>query len=93
MKPLVFVDLAEAEKDAAARFYQDREPGLGQSFLEEIQAAASWIAQHPEGWPLIDKNFRRCQLEGFPYYLIYRITSDYILVIHQKRRPDSWRKR
>jgi plasmid stabilization system protein ParE len=45
---LVFWDEeALAEADAAAKFYQQRQVGLGKRFLDNLAKAVSGIARHP----------------------------------------------
>jgi hypothetical protein len=38
------------ELEAAAVWYEDRQPGLGGDFLEEYQATVSRILAAPERW-------------------------------------------
>jgi hypothetical protein len=44
-----FVETAEAELDAALRYYEG-EPGLGAEFLTEVISVVNRIAEFPEAW-------------------------------------------
>ncbi|RII26925.1 MAG: hypothetical protein CXR30_15995 [Geobacter sp.] len=53
MKPIVMHPAAEAEMRAAAGFYQECQPGLGDRFLDEVLLAAGRIRHNPTAWPAI----------------------------------------
>ena len=79
-----FHPLAEEELIEQASFYDNRVPGLGAIFLDEIEAIAA--TQGTRGLPL-----RR-----FPHSLIYAAEDARIWVLavaHQKRKPGYWRQR
>ncbi len=42
-----FLFPAEEEMHEAARFYEDRSPGLGRDFLDEVEHATESILKHP----------------------------------------------
>ena len=41
---------AARELREAARYYEDRVPGLGFDFLQEVRAAIRRILMHPAAW-------------------------------------------
>lgn len=50
---------------------------------------------HPDAWHLLDARFRRCQLTGFPYGVIYEKVGDDLIIVavaHLHREPDYWRR-
>ena len=53
---------AEEELIAAARFYDERVPGLGADFLNEFDAAVEEIITHPTRWRKVEADFRRVLL-------------------------------
>jgi toxin ParE1/3/4 len=86
---------AAREIRAAARYYQDRVPGLGFEFITEVRAAIRRILAHPQAWCPLGDEFRRCRTSRFPYGIIYTIEADNILlvsVMHLHRQPESWRE-
>lgn len=87
---------AENEFDAARDFYDEREFGLGEGFLEEVYSTISRIVDHPNSWPRYSHRTRRCLCNRFPYSIIYRSTDNKVTiyaVAHQKRKPGYWKDR
>ena len=96
MKPITFHPDAEAEINEAARYYEDRSPGLGSELLGEVERALGLISRNPEACQRVGRRARRRSLWRFPYNLIYAVYPDRIRIVafaHQKRRPFYWRKR
>ncbi len=93
---LVFWDEeALAEADAAAKFYQQRQVGLGKRFLDNLAKAVSGIARHPCLYRQ-RCNIRKCKLPHFPYGVVYRIEADTIQIIavmHLRQEPGYWKHR
>ncbi len=90
-----FLRPAVREAKEAARFYEERIPGLGFEFIAELRSALRRILAHPQAWCPLDERFRRCRATRFPFGLIYTIEGDEILIVsvmHLHRHPDSWRK-
>lgn len=96
MRKVTFHPEADAEVTEAARYYETGSPGLGFSFLMELQASIEQILTNPKAYQLVGAEVRRKPLRRFPYSLIYAIEPDRIRVVavaHQKRRPHYWRSR
>jgi plasmid stabilization system protein ParE len=96
VKPITFHREAEAEIHEAARYYEDRSPGLGSDLLGEVERALTLISRNPEACQRVGRRVRRRSLWRFPYNLIYAVYPDRIRILavaHQKRRPFYWRKR
>lgn len=88
-----FHRLAEDELNEAARYYDREEPGLGSSFLEEVDRCLQSLATHPEAGPILRGVVRRRLLRRFPYALLYKIKPGGIrilAVMNLKRRPAYW---
>ena len=86
---------AAREVREAARYYEEKVPGLGFDFITEVRAAIRRILAHPEAWCPLDDEFRRCRTSRFPYGLIYTIETDHILIVSVmdlRRHPETWRK-
>jgi plasmid stabilization system protein ParE len=96
MKTVVMHPSAEREMNAAARFYEERSPGLGGLLLDELERGIRRIAEHPEAWSVVSPTVRRCLLVEFPFGILYRIEPHriYVLaVMHLRREPDFWKSR
>ena len=57
---------AVREVKEAARYYEERVPGLGFEFIAEVRACIRRILAHPQAWCPLDKEFRRCRTARFP---------------------------
>jgi len=91
-----FLDAAQREQDDAVEWYNQREPGLGWEFLDELDRSIHLITSFPLAWPEINSGIRRCLLARFPYGIIYGIDEDLIVVVavaHLRRRPRYWADR
>lgn len=96
--------LAEAvrEAQAAARWYERREVGLGQTFNERLVERARQAEALPGGGRLErsappEHDLRWFDLKQFPYALLIGKTADgarlVLAVAHHKRRPGYWSAR
>jgi hypothetical protein len=84
------------ELEAAALWYEERQPGLGGDFLEEYQATLHRILKEPERWRKIRGDNRKLNFHCFPYALVYSVQADTLCVkavMHLHRRPFYWRHR
>ena len=91
-----FHELAEAELNETATYYESEVSGLGIAFLDEIQRTLKLIRERPASAPRIYKFIRRKLLRRFPYSVMYSVSGDSIQILaiaNQKRRPFYWRGR
>jgi plasmid stabilization system protein ParE len=89
-------EVAEAEINEAADFYDLESAGLGNVFIDEIQRALQSIIDFPDAAPLIQVRVRKRQVSKFPYSLMYSARENEIRILavaHHKRRPFYWRGR
>ncbi|HEU0078880.1 MAG TPA: type II toxin-antitoxin system RelE/ParE family toxin [Longimicrobiaceae bacterium] len=96
MKPVGFTEEAEADAREASAFYAGRSPGLEGEFTAELDRVLALLAENPEIGVPVSGGLRRLLLRRFPYYLLYRVEEDVILVLavgHHSRRPGYWRDR
>lgn len=87
---------AAKELTSSIEYYEDKSKGLGEEFLDEVEAAISLILTHPKTGSLITKEDRRILLSRFPYGLIYDVSNEIITinaVMHLSRRPKYWKSR
>lgn len=88
-----FHRLAELELLDAASYYDVESPGLGLSFLDEVEACLKRVMDQPEIGRVVLGAVRRRLLPRFPYALLYSIGPDEIrilAVMNLKRRPMYW---
>jgi hypothetical protein len=91
-----FLPIAAAELEDAVEWYNGKRSGLGEEFRTEVGRAVDRILIFPEGWARVSRRARRCQLDRFPYGVIYQVRADMILVVaimHFSRKPGYWHGR
>jgi len=91
-----FHESAETELNEAAEYYESQVKGLGNAFLNDVQATIGFIQANPESSPRIFKVVRNYLLRRFPYSILYSNKENVINILaiaHQKRRPYYWRVR
>lgn len=93
---LCFAPEATQELIEARAWYDERREGLGDAFQRAFEATAETVTLHPERYPVHYSSSRRVFVRDFPYFLLYRVVGDVILVqgcIHFARDPSIWRRR
>jgi hypothetical protein len=90
---------ARAELRAAALWYDERRPGLGDDFIAEVSSMLDKIAEVPASFPIwpgtsrAPLSIRRAIVNRFPYVIAFEMQSEHTLVLsisHAKRRPLHW---
>src|SRR5579862_9246379 len=87
---------ADEELEAAAQWYEDRQPGLGDVFLDQFEATLRRILPEPERWRKIRGENRKLNFHQFPYAIVYSVSSETLYikaVMHLHRRPFYWSER
>lgn len=87
---------ARAEADAAAAFYNEKQPGLARRFLDNLEETLHRIQRHPQAYREVTGEIRKCRVAHFPYGVIYRVRADtmeIIAVMHLRRSPGYWKTR
>jgi plasmid stabilization system protein ParE len=87
---------ADQELSEHALFYERREPGLGERFIDEIDAGIAILVLQPRIGQQFEEEFRYFVLDEFPFSLVYRIEPEKIWIVavaHQSRRPGYWHER
>ncbi len=87
---------AEEELAAAARWYEARQPGLGDGFLDDFERTLRRILEAPDRWHFVRGNNRKLNFDRFPCAVIYSVENDglYIkAVMDLRRRPFYWKDR
>ena len=87
---------AEDEFAEALVWYSQRSLRAATDFDHELNQAIEQISAAPDRFPTFDKRHRFYLLRRFPYFVLYRIEANSILVVaiaHTSRKPDYWRDR
>jgi plasmid stabilization system protein ParE len=93
---LEFVSEALDEAEAATKYYEEIQPGLGLRFREALETVTQAIMSQPLLWRERIGGFRRVNLPGFPFYISYFLRGHKILIAaiaHSSRYPDYWKHR
>lgn len=87
---------ADEELEAVALWYEERQSGLGDDFLNEFERTLNRIVAEPERWHKIRGENRKLNFNRFPYAIVYSIRAETIYikaVMHLHRRPFYWKHR
>ena len=87
----------EAEQDLADAYawYEERRPGLGEEFLNCVDACLEAIRRTPEIHATAHENYRRGLVRRFPYAIFYEYAKETVTVygvFHTSRHPGKWRQ-
>ena len=91
-----FLLAARAELEEAIAYYDSELPGLGFEFSNEVEHALERIEHFPRAWSPLSQRVRRCQVNRFPYSVIYEARSGVLIVVaiqNNHRKPEGWRSR
>ncbi|MBX9622305.1 MAG: type II toxin-antitoxin system RelE/ParE family toxin [Gemmataceae bacterium] len=96
-KPVDYLRLADAEVQAARRWYARRGGAwLVARFAAALSDAEARVSANPSLWSPDQYGTRACRLKKFPYRLIYVEEPARVLVLavaHDRRRPGYWVRR
>lgn len=92
---------ARRELKHDATWYERRQAGLGERFLDSVRQAFQRIVDDPQTLPRdlpkrSRRDIRRCEVRGFSYQVVFEIRYDEIVVLavaHSSRRPGYWARR
>ena len=87
---LVVREAAEEDIAEAARWYEQRSPGLGGEFLRAVDVTLAEIVRMPERYPVVRGRARCALLRRFPYGVYFVATPDLVSVVaclHARRDP------
>jgi plasmid stabilization system protein ParE len=94
--PLDFHPAVRDEIEDAQRWYEQRQPGLGRDFLDEVERVLTAITANPARFGFSDGDIREGLLTRFPFAIYYRVLSNRIRVLalyHTSRNPLGWKSR
>ena len=89
---------AEADVMEAALWYEQRNPGLGEEFVAELNQAITPLLENPFAFPVIRRRHevRRALMRRFPYKIFFTLENDTVFihaVLHGHRHDRHWKAR
>src|SRR5262249_2400886 len=89
---------AEHDIDLGYAWYEAQHTGLGQRFLNAVEACLQAICRMPKAARVIRGSYRRAVVRGFPYLVIYDYdepndTVIVYVVFHTSQDPARWQQR
>lgn len=87
---------ALAEYAEAAGFYEERAPGLGREFYEEVQRVLRLVGENPGLGSPFAAPYQRAYCRRFPFAVVYREDEGVVwvqAVMHLRRKPGYWKDR
>ncbi|OFX54863.1 MAG: hypothetical protein A2046_07070 [Bacteroidetes bacterium GWA2_30_7] len=74
-------------------WYEEKQIGLGEDFLQNVEMCINSISQNPFLFQIKYKNVRMALTERFPYGIFYFVENNKIIVLsifHLSRNPKLW---
>ena len=96
MTALVLRPDAVLDLRAAARWYEEQQPGLGDRFSAQLAATFDRIRAFPTRFRCIDGPVRRALVRQLPHSVGFIAEPSRVVVLsvfHQHRDPTVWRER
>ena len=94
---LVLLPEAEADLDEAIDHYIDEASAAVAADLQrEVRRVAALLCEWPSLGHKVGVRARAFGLKRFPYQLVYRLTTDAVVIVaiaHERRDPRYWRGR
>ena len=93
---LIIAPEAAVDIDEAYGWYEYQRDGLGEEFLNCVDACVEAIRRMPEMHSKVHEDYRRGLVRRFPYAIFYEYADDAVTiycVFHTARDPDKWRQR
>ena len=84
---------AERKLNQAFHYYQEKSPGLGIAFLEELDECLKVLVRNPLIYRIRFDQVRRVNLKRFPYAVFYEVVANVVFVnqiIHGSSNPEYW---
>jgi plasmid stabilization system protein ParE len=93
---LAFHTLAREEVREAYQYYESEQKGLGQQFIDKLDALFNLLLENPHLFAKDFEEVRKAPMKKFPFSVYYEIVGDKIFVysvFHQSRKPEDWKRR
>lgn len=94
--PLRFHPRVAGDLEAAAKWYDDISPDLGNRFRAAVDSRLDAVELRPESFGMVDPPLRVSRVERFPYLIIFEhsgLATEVLGVFHTASDPNKWRAR
>ena len=95
-RPVVLRVEASQDVEDARDYYNTRQAGLGQVFLNRLNEVVARIGDMPEQYGRAWQQVRAVRIRRFPYVAYYQILDAHIevlAVMHGSRDQSAWQSR
>lgn len=91
---VIISSIAEKELQESFDWHEEQRAGLGERFLNQIEAAITTVGNNPKLFPVKVGPYRRYVVSTFPFVLVYEFIPEeqliYILhVFHASQNPEK----
>jgi len=96
MTELILLLQAETDIQSAFSRYEDYQPGRGEVFIRQLDAAFTLLRKHPEVAPVYAGPYRRMLMREFPFGIFYEAQPTRIIiaaVMDLRQDPQSIRRK
>jgi plasmid stabilization system protein ParE len=93
---LIIKPLAERDITETYQWYNEKQAGLGDDFLNELERSLDFIKANPNQYQIRYKEVRMTKVRRFPICLHYTLTEHLIFVhavLSTSRNPRIWKER
>ena len=81
MFEVIIEEHAAVEIEEIYYWYENKSPGLGERFKEDFDKKIKILFTHPHTFSFITPRHRRVPLKKFPYFIIYRIIEETVIIL------------
>ena len=96
MRAVIYIPEASDDVVTSYQWYEGREHGLGEDFLQSIESCVTTILRHPQAFHQVEGGFRRAVMHRFPYAVFFKQREDALViyaVFHCSQHPQKWKAR
>lgn len=94
---IVFTESARRDISESNQWFLDKSgAALAERFVDSLENCVTRIADKPESFAVVYKDYRHGMLSAFPYLVTFRIKGkaiEILAVTHGSRNPDIWKRR
>ncbi len=92
--PYLLHEKAHEEYIEAYEWYEEKQKGLGDRFMNQVERKLYQISEHPEYYGKRQNNYREAKVENFPFVIVYEFLGKKKLIhisaiYHSKRNPKK----
>jgi plasmid stabilization system protein ParE len=94
--PVVVTTDARTDIDDARDWYENQQPGRGDSFIDEVRDQLDKIGQNPQQYGRVNRNTRAAPLPTSKFIVYYRTEPNRVVVVavqHAAADPRKWKRR